>query len=53
VARGESVDTPRARDAALLNMFHALPPSTQDDAFDLIQCLYRRRSTTKKKPADK
>lgn len=53
LARGESVDKPRAREAALLNMFRSLPASTQDDAFDLVHCLYRRHAAPKKKPADK
>lgn len=53
VARGESVDTPRSREAALLNMFRGLPAGTQDDAFELIKCLYRRRVASKKKPANK
>jgi transcriptional regulator with XRE-family HTH domain len=53
LARGESVGTPRAREAALLNMYRGLPPSTQEDAFELIKSLYRHRGPAKKKPADK
>ena len=49
LARGESPDTPRAREAALINMFRALPASTQDDLFEITQCLYRRRVAAKKK----
>jgi transcriptional regulator with XRE-family HTH domain len=52
LARGQSPATPRGREATLLNMFRALPASTQDELFEITHCLYRRRVTAKKKRAN-
>jgi transcriptional regulator with XRE-family HTH domain len=42
VARGESITTPTARQASLLDMFNRLPAPKQDEILMILKCFYER-----------
>jgi transcriptional regulator with XRE-family HTH domain len=42
IARGESIDTPSARQSALLDMFDHLPRDKQEEILMVLKCFYER-----------